>query len=224
MNLSPRLNAVAELIRNGSRIADIGTDHAYLPAYLLMSGRVVSAIAADIGQGPLDNARDTLLRYGLYDKIDLRLSDGLNAISPSEVDDICICGMGGELISQIIDNADWLKNSQKRLILQPMSAVDDLRIYLSDNGFCIEEETLVRDAKRIYCIILAVYTGEKIRRSPEYAIIGNIQCDSDIAREYISFHLNRINKHITMLSNATNKQDITDLIEIRDLIKKRLGE
>ena len=224
MNLSPRLLAVAELVRNGARIADIGTDHAYLPAYLMMSGRVVSAIASDIGIGPLENARDTVIRYNLQDKIDLRLSDGLAAINQEEVDYICICGMGGELIAQIIDNASWVKNSKIHLILQPMSAVDDLRIYLADNGFTVNTEKLVKDSGRIYCVMDVTYSGEIFEYLPEYPFIGNIICDSELAEEYISTHLKRITKHINMLSNATDKTDLPRLVKIRESIIKRLGD
>ncbi len=224
MNLSPRLLAAADLARSGARIADIGTDHAYLPAHLVMSRRVVSAIAADIGIGPLENAKATVQKLSLQDSIDLRLSDGLSAITPDEVDDICICGMGGELIAQIIDAADWTKDSSKHLILQPMSAVDDLRVYLSDNGFQIKSESLVRDAGRIYCVMLVNFVGNKICYSPEYPVIGNIYNDSEIANEYINKQLKRINKHIMMLDNATDKSNLPRLLEIRDLILKRLGD
>lgn len=224
MNLSPRLLKVADLVRNGVKIVDVGTDHAYLPAYLVMSGRVVSAIACDVADGPLANARDTVNKYRLQDRIELRLSDGLEEISPSEADDICICGMGGELIADIIDGAEWLKSSDKRLILQPMSAVDDLRIYLAQNGFELENEILVNDSGRIYCVMLAAYSGKSITYSPEYPYIGNINCDTQIEIEYVSKQLKRISKHIEMLKNASDKTGLPRLMEIRDLIRNRLGD
>ena len=222
MNLSLRLLTAAESVRNGVRVADIGTDHAYLPAYLVISGQVVSAIATDIGEGPLKNAYDTVNRYQLQDKIQLRLSDGLDGINDDEVDDICICGMGGELIAQIIDKADWIKCADKRLILQPMSAVEDLRIYLAENGFCILNENLVKDAGRIYCVFTVEYCGGVIDYTPEYPYIGNIICDSEIAREYLTKHYNRISKHIEMLNNAKDKTNIEELVIVRNLIKGRL--
>ncbi len=224
MNLSPRLLAVANSVRDGARIVDVGTDHAYLPAYLMMSGRVLSAIASDIGTGPIENARETVIKYDLQSKIDLRLSDGLRMISPDEVDDICICGMGGELIAQIIDNAVWLKSADKRLILQPMSAIDDLRIYLAENGFTTINEKLIRDSGRIYCIIIAEFTGTKLEYSPEYPLIGNVNPDSDINTEYILKNLKRISRHISMLENANDRSSLPRLIEIRNLIEKRLGD
>ena len=224
MNLSARLRCAADLVRSGAKTVDIGTDHAYLPAYLVLSGRVDSAIACDIGEGPLANARETVKTLGLDGKIDLRLSDGLSAVKSSEADDICICGMGGELIAQIIDSAEWLTDPKKRLIIQPMTAVDDLRIYLAENGFCVTEEKLIKDAGRIYCIMSAQFGGKTASYTPEYPYIGNISADTEIGREYITKQLVRINKHINMLSKAADKTDIPRLTEIKKLIEKRLGD
>ena len=135
MKLSERLAAAATLVRDGVRIVDVGTDHAYLPAELVMSGKVTHAIACDIGEGPLDNARETVERFSLGGKIELRLSDGLEKVSPDEIDDVLICGMGGELIARILAASDWVFDGEKHLVLQPMSPADDLRVWLCENGF-----------------------------------------------------------------------------------------
>ena len=133
--LSPRLEMVASLIRKGSRIADIGTDHAYLPAYLLMNNTVKKALACDVSKGPLLNAEKTAKLFGLEDRIELRLSDGFDRIEPGEADDFIICGMGGSLIAELLERAPWLKDEKYRLIIQPQSHSNDVRKFLTENGF-----------------------------------------------------------------------------------------
>lgn len=222
MNPGARLKTAADLVRLNSRVADIGTDHAYLPAYLVLSGRVVSAIACDIVQGPLDNAEQTVNQYNLSEKIELRLCNGLQGVNPNEVDDVVICGMGGELISTIINDANWLKDSSKHLILQPMSAVDDLRVYLANNGFSVEKEVLVKDSGRIYIVISAYYSGDVVEYPPEYIYIGNIYPSDNLGKEYLEKEYNRIKKHADMLLNSNKPNDRQELLSIANAIKERL--
>ncbi|MBR5135399.1 MAG: SAM-dependent methyltransferase, partial [Clostridia bacterium] len=132
-----RLLCVASMVREKARLADIGTDHAHLPVYLLQQNRIVRAIAADIGEGPADAARRTVQAAGLQDKVTVRVGDGLSVISPEEVTDIVIAGMGGETIVHILKQAPWLKKGQYRLVLQPMSKTVELRAWLYENGFTI---------------------------------------------------------------------------------------
>lgn len=154
-----RLLCAASLVRQGSRVADIGTDHAYLPIYLVESGRSPSAIASDIRVGPADSARKNVAAAGLCDRIEVRLGDGLSGIAPDEVDDIVIAGMGGETIAAILQGAEWVKDAHYRLILQPMTRAEDLRRYLLTNGFEIDEERVVPDGRRLYTVMAATYTG-----------------------------------------------------------------
>ena len=115
LKLKSRLNMAAQMVRKGSRLADIGTDHAYLPAALILDGTVPCAIAADLRKGPLENAEATVKNYGIAEKVQLRLSDGLKCVNSSEVDDIVIAGMGGILISEILEAAPWVKNENIRI-------------------------------------------------------------------------------------------------------------
>ena len=222
MNIGSRLKTAAELVRQNSRLADIGTDHAYLPAYLVLSGRVVSAIACDIVKGPLDNALNTLEEYNLTEKIELRLCDGLQGVEDGEVDDIVICGMGGELIATIIDNAKWVKSPDIHLVLQPMSAVDDLRSYLSSNGFRVDEEVLVKDGKRLYIVLSVYYTGENTDISVDYLLVGNVTVDQPHGREYLEAQLKRLEKHVQMLLNTDKPNERAELLKIISAIKERL--
>ena len=125
IELTPRLQAVAGLVPRGARLADVGTDHAYLPASLLQQGVIDTAVAADLRPGPLDRARATAERYGLTEQISFRLCDGLSGILPEEADTVVIAGMGGETIAAILSAAPWVREEGKRLILQPMSAQED---------------------------------------------------------------------------------------------------
>ncbi len=159
MTLDARLAVVAALVRRGSRLADIGTDHAYLPVYLVGAGVCPAAIASDIGAGPLEAARRTVAASGLTSKIALRLGDGLSTVTADEVDDIVIAGMGGETVAAILAAAPFVKTARLRLVLQPMTRAERLRRWLLQNGFSVSEEHLVQDGRHLYPVLVAGYTG-----------------------------------------------------------------
>lgn len=150
MSLRPRLKMAADMVRCGSSLADIGTDHGYLPAWLVKSGKCKSAVAADLRKSPLENAAETIRIYGVEDKVSLRLSDGLDCILPEEADDIVFAGMGGTLIAQLMERTEWLKDKSKRVIVQPMTHSENVREYLIKNGFEILFENACRDDGRDY--------------------------------------------------------------------------
>lgn len=157
--LHERLLAVAHAVRAGSRVADIGTDHAYLPVYLVKNGICPAAIAADVRRGPLASAERTVVAAGLADRIAIRLGDGLSPILPDEANDIVIAGMGGETIAAILSAAPWVQAPPYRLILQPMTKAEALHAFLMKNGFTIERERLVSEEKRQYILLVAAFTG-----------------------------------------------------------------
>ena len=166
VKLTPRLSAVASLVKGGGIIADIGTDHGYLPIHLVQTGRVESAIAADIGREPLKNAEKSVEHYGLTDKISLRLSDGLMEFAPTDANEIVFAGMGGTLIAEKLAETPWVKNADIHFIFQPQSRAEDLREYLYKNGFEILNELATHEARRFYITFDAVYTGNV----KEYAV------------------------------------------------------
>jgi len=127
-----------------------------------------------------------------------------------------------EEISSIIDNAKWVRDSAKHLILQPMSAVDDLRIYLAENGFSVEKEVLVKDSSRIYIVISAYYSGKKLDFPPEYAYVGNVSASDYLGKEYLEKEYNRIKKHADMLLNSNKPNAREGLLLIAKAIKERL--
>ena len=181
IRLKPRLQTVADMVRDGSRVADIGTDHAYLPTALILSGKIPSAVAADLRKGPLENALETVRNNSVEDRIQLRISDGLKCVSPDDADDIVIAGMGGILISEILSAAEWIKDKKYKLILQPQSHDEDVRRYLFENGFSITEEEVCFEDNKVYICIGAVYTGTVSTHSEAEIMFGSILNRSDEA-------------------------------------------
>lgn len=153
--LSPRLQAVAELIPVGARLVDVGTDHGRLPVWLIQHGIVIQALATDLRPGPLSRAKELAGRWEIGHQLSFRLCDGLTAIHPQEAPVVTICGMGGETIADILQAAAWTQEPGHLYILQPMTGVDGLRRYLSENGFLIRREILAEEGRTLYVILLA---------------------------------------------------------------------
>lgn len=223
-SLNNRLKACALMVRKGAKVVDIGTDHAYLPIWLVQNNIVKSAIAADINEGPLNIAKQNIAKYSLSDKIETRLSNGLEKINRDEVDDIVIAGMGGELISNILSKASWLKDSSKNLILQPMTTSRELRIFLKGENYKIYKEETVTSEKRVYTIINARYTKEQITVDRLYPYIGKLDVPLSIeSKEYIKREINNIKNQIKGLKCQDMIQDACELesicIELQELIK-----
>ena len=165
IHLTPRLQMTAELVPRGARLADIGTDHAYLPAALLLEGKIPFAIVSDLRQGPLERARATVRACGLYHQTAFRLCDGLRGFRREELDAAVIAGMGGETIAEILENAPWTSWEGFALVLQPMSSMPELRGRLREKGFCIAEERLAREGDTLYTALL-VRAGEMPPMTP----------------------------------------------------------
>lgn len=171
LELTARLQMVADLVPDGAKLADIGTDHAYLPAVLMLEGKISTAIAADLRQGPLERAKATVQNYGLQGKISFRLCDGLKGIKPEEADTVVIAGMGGETISMILEAAPWTRERGTKLVLQPMSSMLELRIWLEKNGYQIQSEHLAQEGNTIYTAFL-VQAGEMPALTPAECWVG----------------------------------------------------
>lgn len=163
--LGARLSACAAFVREGRVLADIGTDHAYLPIWLVRTGKIPRAFASDINEEPIQLAKEHIRRYEIDDKITAFTADGMAKIPPDEVDDIVIAGMGGDNIAGILEGAPWLLSPRYHLILQPMSKAERLRAYLYAHQFVILEEKPVCEANRIYTVICAEYTPEPFHYS-----------------------------------------------------------
>lgn len=155
MKLGSRLAALAAFVPQGTRMADIGTDHAYLPIELVQNNIAVSAVAGDVHIGPYRAAKDNIESLGLKDKISVRFGDGLSVISPEEVDTVVIAGMGGSTIIKILSSNPEVTSRLSRLILQPMLATGTVRRWLSANKWRIINEALVQDDGKLYEILVA---------------------------------------------------------------------
>lgn len=150
LQLQPRLQLLADMVPEGCRLADVGTDHGYLPVYLLQRRRIRGAVAADIGAEPLAHARRTAEAYGV-EGIDFRLCDGLRDIAPDEVDTVVIAGMGGETIIHILESAPWTRGCT--LLLQPQTKIELLRAWLREHGYAADAERLVEDKGKLYLVL-----------------------------------------------------------------------
>ena len=157
--LSKRLQACAGLMAPCEIAADVGTDHGYLPIYLLQNGVCRRAIAADLREKPLSIARQNAALYGTADRTSFVLSDGLANIAPGSFDTLICAGMGGDCIAGILDAAAWLRDAGCTLILQPQSSGNDLRRYLGLHGWTMEREILVRDGRFLYAAMRVRFGG-----------------------------------------------------------------
>ena len=160
--LSDRLLACAEFVSPGSRVADIGCDHGYLGIYLLTKGIATSMIEADINEGPLQSALHNAHKYGVSEKMSFYLSDGACKI-PRDFDTLVCAGMGADTMMHILDAAPWLKDSKYTLILQCQSKTPTLRRYLSENGWHIARESVLRDGRFLYTVMDVHYAPDAPR-------------------------------------------------------------
>lgn len=170
--LDGRLIGAAQYVRRGAYFADIGTDHAYLPVFLLEHGVITRAVASDIAEGPLKNAAKTAEEAGVLDALTLRLTPGLAGMESLGLTDIAICGMGGEMIASILEEAPFVRDPNIRLILQPMTRGAHLRRWLGQEGFSIEEETITAAHGKIYTCLCVAYSGKRTSLSPVEAELG----------------------------------------------------
>ena len=182
--LGPRLALCAALVPRGAALCDVGTDHAYLPIWLLKAGQVPRALACDVNPGPLEAARRDGARYGLGEELSFRLSDGLRAVSPQEADCVVAAGMGGELILRIVGETPWPRDPSKALVLQPMSSAPELRVGLAGLGFSIVEERAVVDGGKVYSAFSAAYRGAPVEEGPLYPIMGRLRPGAPFVKEY----------------------------------------
>ena len=186
-SLDKRLLSCADYVRAGAVFADIGTDHGYLPIFLLKSGRIERAYLSDVNRGPLSSAERNARSEGLSKKCEFILADGASVLAGKGITDYAICGMGGELIARIIEDAPHLKEDGTRLILQPMTKQEHLRCYLASSGFSILDERFSFDSGKYYVTILAEYTGECRELSASEAELG-VKTAHDTDRvEYLGF-------------------------------------
>ncbi len=226
MNLSKRLTAVASLITQGNSIADIGTDHGYIPIYMALNGLTDKALAMDVNEGPLKRAEDNIRRYNVGDIVSTRLSDGLAGLKEGEADSIIIAGMGGLLTIKILSSHMSVARSAKELILSPHSDVNLVRRFLADNNFCICDELMVYEEEKFYFVMKAA-AGAMTIDSEEEALYGRILLEKkdDTLLSYLykeeAKRLNILNK--MRKSDSRNEARIAELNNELMIIRKAAG-
>ncbi len=178
ITLDYRMRAAADFVRQGAVFADIGTDHGYLPVFLFEEKRIKHAIASDIHQAPLERAKRNIKERGYLEQTTFMLANGLLGMENRGLTDIAICGMGGEMIVSVLDNASFVRDSKINLILQPMTKIQDLRRYLAEHGFAIKEERIVKASGKLYFCLLASFTGENETLSPIETLLGRYNIEN----------------------------------------------
>ena len=219
MKLDKRLMAVAELVSDCATLADIGSDHAYLPAYLLLENKIKRAIVCDVNRGPLENGENTCRTAGIHDKCDVRLGSGLSVLEENEADVITMCGMGGELMTNLLSEKVNVAGSAKFLILQPQSAYDMLREFLYDNNFGVIDERIIKDRHLYYRIILASSDADAVKDDFLYPSLLAERKD-ETYREFLMFRLKLNEDIISKISSASDKtEEISSLRKENERIK-----
>ena len=223
--LDKRLLSCADYVRAGAVFADIGTDHGYLPIFLLKSGRIERAYLSDVNDGPLSSARRNALEEGLIHKCEFFLADGAAVLSGKGITDYAICGMGGELIARIIEDAPHLKDGSVRLILQPMTKQEHLRRYLALAGFTIIKERFSHDSGKYYVTMVAEYCGESRELSFEEAELGLEASHVEDRIEYLGFlEGKRKAARTALMGKVAGGYDTDEDKERLGIIEKRIAK
>ena len=221
LSLQPRLALLASLVPKGAVLADVGTDHGYIPVYLRQKGLIDRAIASDIGREPLDHARRTAEEYGI-DGIDFRLCAGLDAIASEECDTILIAGMGGETIRDILAIAPWTRDGRHTLLLQPQTKLGELRMWLCENGYTVTREHLVRDKGKLY-VVMVVTAGESFTPSAEQ-LYGGLALEREaLYGDYLAHQIMRLRRRADGL-RCSGSGEAERFAALVDALEAKKGE
>lgn len=204
--LDPRLSSAMDFVRQGGVVCDVGTDHAYLPIHAVLTGRCTRAVASDINRGPLMRAKANGEKCGVSHRIQYYLCDGLDGVEPEKngITDIVICGMGGELIANIVEASAYTRKDGIRLILQPMTKTYELRKYLTESGYAILDETLSYAAGKIYACICAEFSGVPAVYTEAELLLGrhNISRGGELFRALAGKEILKLKKRIDGLKTG----------------------
>ncbi|SNX54930.1 class I SAM-dependent methyltransferase [Thermoanaerobacterium sp. RBIITD] len=213
MRLSSRLKAIVDMVPPGMKVADIGTDHGYIPVYLSLNGISDYIVATDIKSGSLNKAINEIKKNKLSTKIITRLGSGLKVLNLNEVDIAIIAGMGGILIADILEKDKNIASTIKRFILQPMKASDYLRYYLNKNGYRIIDEDLILENEKYYEIIVAEHGHEIINDNIFYEIGKKlIEKRHPLVKDYIKYKIGKMRRIIDEVSKSHNNISLIENI------------
>ena len=222
MQLSQRLSSVASMVTAGNCLADVGTDHGYVPIYLYERNIIPHAIAMDVNKGPLERAALHIAESGMKDAIETRLSDGLTALKIGEADSIVIAGMGGPLMIRILSAYPEVTDSAKELILQPQSEIAEVRIWLYEQGYEIIEEHMVYEDGKYYPMFKAVKNSEARKLSFLECKFGNLEvlAEKDVLKEFVLRELSNKRSILQKLSEEATEKSRERAEEIKKLIEE----
>lgn len=232
MKLSPRLQHIAATITPGRRVADIGTDHGYIPIYLMENHLATHVIAMDINPGPLTRAEAHIKASNLQACIETRLSNGFSALHENEADIAVIAGMGGELMKSILENGSHVTGSLKELVLSPHSEIDIVRKFLHTIGFKIINEEMLTDEGKFYTIIKAVKGDDRPYTDMEYKYGALLIENKDkvlwdflkMRKTKIMNILARLQEEQTENAKAREEQLYKELMEINEILGEHISK
>lgn len=219
MELSKRLSAVAALLNNCEKMADIGTDHGYIPIYLVEQKRVHDAIAMDISKGPLQRAREHVQLHKLDEYIELRLSDGAKELNVGEVQEVVIAGMGGRLMMKIIDESRELFHSLQGFVIQPQSEYGYVRRFLEENGYVILKENMVEEDGKYYPMMRVSSGQMKLEQECFYEYGEYLLTEKHpVLQEYLRKEYDNYKKISKTLQQGTTEKQKQRLVEVEKII------
>lgn len=203
LNLKGRLKLIADKVPKCNVLADIGTDHAYIPIYLVQNGVCRKAIASDIKIGPVKMASNNISLYKLSEKIETRLGNGLDTIEINEADSIIIAGMGGTLMTELLEANKPKAVNSNALVLQSMNDLHVVRKWLYDNAFEIYDEEMVAEGPKLYCVLSAKFTGAKKEYSDFELQVGQslINKKDPLLESYCRMKVKQIEKVLDQLED-----------------------
>ena len=223
MKLSKRLQTIADFVKKGAVVADIGTDHAHIPIYLIKNNIISKAYACDINAGPLEKAKENINYYGVKN-IELRLSNGLEKLKTDEADTFIIAGMGGELIIDILDRGQGFFDKKNTFILSPHTKIEEVRNYLLRKGLKILKEDMCIDEGKFYTVMEAVYMGKTFSYTKGELLFGKYLIDNKntVLFEYLK---KEKQKYLNIIAgdgiNDTRRRELKDRL---DIIKETMNE
>lgn len=221
IKLTARLQKIVDQVSAGNSVADIGTDHGYIPIYLLKNKISPFVIAGDINEKPLKRAENNIKKHNLSHSIETRLGSGLSILKPKEVNTVIIAGMGGLLITELLEDSKTIVEKLNTLILQPMQAQSELRKYLINNGLTIEKDILVKEDHHIYEIIVAKLGKQEVVDPIYYEVGFHIKSNpKSLAMEFISRKIRSTKMVIENISNNALESSTKKLKEMNNKLKK----
>ncbi len=228
--ISKRLLCCAALVPQGARVADIGCDHGYLGIWLLKEQIAASVAACDLRPLPLEKAKENAALFGTDDRMTFAVADGLQAITPGQVDTVICAGMGGDCIAHILEQACWIRDPAYTLILQPQTSGNDLRRYLGEKGFSIEREELVEDSGFLYFTLVVRYGGGRaLSPGEQYLSTQLLQCGSPLLPAYIDRVLRALESTVAGMKKSKARPKRLDyyrqaLEEVKEMKKQYEAE